>query len=424
MKIRTKKLSFEQVRALPKPIHKKPKKRGFLFSALIRVLSFFDMLGTGFSYTTHHMEKAGDGPYLILMNHSSFIDLEIASVVRYPAPHCIVSTFDGLVGKEWLMRQIGCIPTQKFVSDFRLLSDIRYALKELKTDVLMFPEAGYSFDGCATTLPRHLGLLLKRLDVPVLHIQTYGAFARDPLYNGLQKRKVKVSATLSCLLSRDELREKSVEKIDADIDRAFSFDSFAWQAENGIEINEPFRADGLHRILYRCPHCESEGAMEGKGTKLTCHACGKVYELDTLGRLQAEEGETAFPHIPDWYAWEREQVRKELEDGSYRLDAEVDIGVLTDHKALYMVGSGRLIHDREGFRLTGCGGTLSYTQPPRASHSLNSDYFWYEIGDVIGIGDSQMLYYCFPKGGESVAKARLAAEELYKMEKSERTPAR
>jgi len=417
MKIKTKTLSFDKVQALPKPIHKKPKKRGFFFSTLIRVLSFFDMLGTGFSYTTHRMEEAGEGPFLILMNHSSFIDLEIASVIRYPAPHCIVCTSDGFVGKEWLMRQIGCIPTRKFVTDFSLLSDIRYALKELKTDVLMYPEASYSFDGRSTPLPRHLGILLKRLNVPVLYIQTYGAFSRDPLYNGLQKRKVKVSAAISCLLTKEEIAEKSVEEMDDILDSAFSFDNFTWQKENGIEINEPFRADGLHRILYRCPHCESEGMTEGKGTTLTCHSCGAVYELDTLGQLKSTNQDTAFSHIPDWYQWEREQVRKELESGQYRLDTEVDIGIMTDYKAIYKVGSGRLVHDANGFRLTGCDGKLNYEQKPQASYGLYSDYYWYEIGDVICIGDGKLLYYCFPKGGESVAKARLAAEELYKLTK-------
>ena len=38
------------------------------------------------------------------------------------------------------------------------------------------------------------------------------------------------------------------------------------------------------------------------------------------------------------------------------------------------------------------------------------------VGDIISIGDSKALYFCFPKEkGDIVAKTRLAAEELYKM---------
>ena len=291
------------------------------------------------------MEELGEGPYLIVMNHSSFIDLEIVSRIFYPKPYCIVCTSDGFVGKEGLMRRIGCIPTNKFVTDLQLLSDMRCALHEKGCSVLLYPEASYSFDGTATPLPRKLGVMLKRLDVPVVGILTEGAFARDPLYNCLQKRDVTVSATVRGLLTREEIREKSVGELDALLDGMFSFDNFAWQRDQGVEIREPFRADGLERILYKCPHCLAEGETEGKGTRLTCRACGKEYELDELGQMRALAGETEFPHIPDWYAWERAQVRRELEEGRYLLDVPVEIGMLVDFKAIYLVGEGRLRHD-------------------------------------------------------------------------------
>ena len=417
MKIKTKELTFEKAAAVEKPKHKNPIKPNLFFRSLIRALSGGDLNATDFTYTENRMEEVGNAPCLILMNHSSFIDLEIVSKVFYPKPYCIVCTSDGFVGKEWLMRHIGCIPTNKFVSDVGLISDIDYALHKINTSVLMYPEASYSFDGCATPLPRHLGLLLKKLDVPVVTIITKGAFARDPLYNCLQKRKVKVSAEVNCLFTRDELKEKSIQELDNILDKVFSFDNFAWQYETKTEITEPFRADGLNRILYKCANCKAEGKMEGKGTTLVCKNCGKEYELDTLGRLHAKSGETEFEHIPDWYKWERECVKKELVDGSYNLDIPVKIGILTDLKSIYMVGNGRLKHSSDGFILTGCDGKLFYEQKPLSSYSLYSDYYWYEIGDVICIGNKDILYYCFPESGDVVAKTRIAAEELYKLKK-------
>ena len=163
--------------------------------------------------------------------------------------------------------------------------------------------------------------------------------------------------------------------------------------------------------------------MEGKGTSLTCHHCGKVWELTELGQLEATSGETEFPHIPDWYAWERNAVRQELEQGTYRLDTDVDIGMMVDYKAIYMVGAGHLTHNTDGFTLTDNQGKVLYTQSPLACYGLYSDYYWYEIADVICIGNRDALYYCFPKGGDVVAKTRLAAEELYKLKKQRRAPA-
>lgn len=417
MKIRTKHRSLDEVLAIPKAAHRKPMRPNFLLQTAIRVASIPDLWATHFSYETHGMEQIKNQPCLILMNHSCFLDLMIMSKIFYPKPYGIVCTSDGFVGKDLLMRLLGCIPTQKFVSDVSLIRDMEYMLKEKKTSVLMYPEASYSFDGTATPLPRKMGVLLKKLGVPVVTVITHGAFLRDPLYNGLQKRKVRVSADVTCLATAEQIKTMTVRELDEKLDCAFTFDGFAWQRDSRVEISEKFRADGLERILYKCPHCAAEGEMEGKGTTLTCHHCGKKWEMDTLGQLKATEGETLFPHIPDWYAWERREVCRELESGSYRLETDVQIGMLVDHKAIYMVGDGHLSHSDEGFRLTGCDKKLSYEQGALACYGLYADYYWYEIADVICIGNHEALYYCFPKGKTPVAKTRMAVEELYKLKK-------
>jgi hypothetical protein len=117
--------------------------------------------------------------------------------------------------------------------------------------------------------------------------------------------------------------------------------------------------------------------------------------------------------------WQRSCVRTSLEEGSYLLDTEVDIAMMVDYKALYKVGSGRLVHNADGFHLTGCDGALDFSRGPVASHSLNADFFWYEIGDVVYIGNSDVTYCCVPKTLRNVvAKTRLAAEELYKIKQN------
>ena len=424
MKIKVTDKSYEEVMALPREEHRKPLKPSIFFRTLLKLLSSADLKATNFHCRSIGMERLGaDEPCLILMNHSSFIDLKIASTILYPRPFNIVCTSDGFVGKEWLMRHLGCIPTQKFVSDLGLVRDMVYTVKELHSSVLMYPEASYSFDGTATPLPESIGKCVKMLGVPLVMIRTYGAFARDPLYNGLQLRKVDVSADMEYLLSPQEIAKASTAEINALLAERFSFDNFRDQQEQQIRITEPFRADGLNRVLYKCPHCGKEGDMTGKGTTLTCNSCGKTYLLTETGFLEAQEGETEFSHIPDWYRWERSCVRQELLDGSYRLDIPVRICMLVDSRSIYRVGEGRLIHTREGFHLSGCEGKLDYRQKPTSSYSLYSDYFWYELGDMICIGNSKALYYCFPTGQQDVvAKTRLAAEELYKLTKADRLP--
>ena len=421
MKINTRNLPYEEVLKLPRLEHRTPRMPSRLLAGVVRIGSAPTLWKTKFHYTPERMELVGDEPCLILMNHCSFTDMKLAYGIFYPKPLGIVPSVDamtGILGK--LMRILGCTPTHKYVSDLTLIKDMEYMLKTNKTSVLMYPEAGYSFDGRTTTLPRKLGILMKKLGVPVVTVITQGAFHRDPLYYMLQIRDVKVSAHVKCLATAEELKELSVAELDARLDEAFSFDNFAWQRDNRISIDVPFRADGLHRILYKCPHCGAENRMEGKGIHLTCHACGRQWEMDEFGQLHALEGETEYPHIPDWYAWERECVRKELEDGTYLLDTDVQIGIQVNLDGICMIGTGHLTHDANGFHLTGADGQLDYTQSPVAAHTLYADYYWYEIGDVIGIGNNEFSYFCFPGADVSVTKARLATEELYKLQKAAR----
>ncbi len=422
MKIKVKEKSFSEISALPPYERKKPKRQRLFWRTLLRIVSAPDLRATHFSCRKIGMEKLGKRePALFLMNHSSFIDLKIASTILFPRPFNIVCTTDGFVGKHYLMRSLGCIPTNKFVSDLHLVRDMRYCFQKLKSSVLMFPEAGYSLDGTATRLPSSLGKCAKMMGVPVVMIRTYGAFARQPLYNQLHRREVEVSAKMEYLLSPEELRERSAEEIGEIIAKGFAFDNFRWQQENLVKIDEQNRADYLNRLLYKCPACHQEGKTHGKGITLTCRACGKTWELDEYGSMRATEGETEFSHIPDWFQWQRACVRKELTEGRYILDTDVDIYVFSDGKCMYHIGAGHLTHTKDGFHLTDARGELDYTHRPGATYTLNADFNWYELGDVISFGNNDVTYYCLPKGaGDVVAKARLATEELYLLLREEK----
>ena len=418
MKTKMTEMTYEEVMNLPKEKHQNPIRPNILFRTLLKLVSLPDIIKSRFSCEYVGMEKLPkDQPCIILMNHSAFLDLEILSSVLYPRPINIIASNDAFFGKDWLMRHIGCVPTRKYVHGMTLVRDIVYCIKELKTSVAIFPEAGYSMDGSATAIGESMGKMVKMLGVPVVMIKAEGVYLRDPLYNNLQIRKnVKTSATVKYLISPEEIAEMTPEQINEIVQREFTFDYFTWQKENEVVIDEPFRADYLNRVLFKCPHCMSEGNMEGKGTKLRCKDCGATYTLDELGYLKNDDGETKFDHIPTWYAWQREEIKKQLLAGEYNIDIPVDICCSRDTKKMYHVGEGRLTHNRDGFHLTGFDGALDYEQKPLASYSLCADFYFYELGDVVVLGNSQVLYYLFPKcEGDIVAKIRIAQEELYKI---------
>lgn len=427
MKIRNIPLDYDKVMAIEPPKRYKPKKPNIFWQTVTKVISQPALINSHFKGKKIGMEKLGkDEPALILMNHSGFTDFEIAFSMLYPRKFNTVAAFETFMGLEWIMKQIGCFQTRKYIADLQLIRDIKYCLTENKASVLMFPEAVYTLDGTCVTLPASLAKFVKMLGVPLCMLETKGVYLHVPAYGYVQNRDVPIRAELRYVLSPEQIKEMSVEEIQDVIDKEFSFDDFRWQQGNKIVIDENFRADGLHKILYKCPHCQAEGKMEGKGIHLTCHECGKKWELTELGYLKALEGETYFDHVPDWYKWERECVRREILDGSYGFDLPCDIMMIVDTKALYKVGSGRISHNKdEGFHLTGCDGKIDYRQSSRSMYTCEAIPYWYQIDDVIGMGNSKALYYAFPtEHKEVVCKCKLATEEIFKILEEEKAAAK
>ena len=416
MKISYKDIGFEKA-LLRKPKKLPPAKRpNFLFKTLLKIVSLFDLLAVKFKSNKIGMDKLKrKEPCLILMNHCCFLDLEIASSVLYPKTINIVTTTDAFVDKAWLMRQLGCIPINKFSTNPQVVKECIRLVKKKNSSILMYPEAGYSFDGTATTMASTIGKFVKMLNVPLVTIITHGAFLRQPLYNNLRKRKIKVTADVEYVLSPEEIQKMTPSEINEVVYKKFGFDAFKEQQDAKLVIDDPNRAEGLERVMYKCPHCLSEERMEGKGTTVKCHKCGAEYELTEIGYLKNINGDTKIDHVPSWYKWEREEVKKELERGEYVTDTDVEIYILKDPYKLYKLGEGHLHHDSDGFNLTGGDGLLNYHQGVKHSHSVNSDFYWYQVSDIVCVGDHKVLYYCVPKNKINVAKVRLAAEELYKM---------
>lgn len=415
MKVKIIKKPYRQVMDMPPPKRKLPSHQLGIMRGLVRLLTGGELAKQSFVYTGSLPRD--NGPYLILMNHSSFVDLKMAfAMLRHPFN--IVSTHDAMLGKEWLMRLLGCTPTKKYVADVSLITDMRYALSRGR-DVLMFPEAGYSFDGTATTLPSRLGRLLKVLGVSLAFIKSEGAYLYDPLYNNLKLRDVPLSASIEVVLTKEQIKSKSIEELTDIIDKLFDFDNFRWQIDHDISITSPTRAEGLHRILYKCPHCLGE-SMTSSGDTIYCNECGESYTLSPNGKLVREKGEAIYDHVPDWYRWQRQCVREELLSGTYHLSTPCRILIMRDYHAIYDVGEGTLTHDIDGIHLKGEDDDINCTLPAGTQYTVNADLYWYELGDVVSIGDIYTQHYALLPPSVPVAKIRLATEENYKIIKSRR----
>ena len=355
-------------------------------------------------------------PYLLLSNHMYFIDFELATMATFPHRVNNVVSIDGYYRRPWLMELIGAICTRKFTMDLHLVKSINRVLK--KGDILaMYPEARYSPCGTLSYLPESLGKLVKMNKVPVVVVVHHGNYLHSPFWNFRKKRKVPLHTTVTQILSAEQVKEMTVDQINAAIRRAMDYDEYRYQKENGILITEPFRAEGLHKVLYHCPNCGTESKMASKGTEIFCESCQKRWNLNEDGTLTALSGETEFFHVPDWFEWERRQVIEQVEEGTYSFEDEVEVFSMPRCWKFEKLGMAKLRHDENGFCLTGHyrGQDYEISRTPLQTNSLHIeyDYCYLRPEDCVDISTENDSFYCYPVRQNVVTKLAFATEALY-----------
>ena len=393
-----------------------PMHQSKFWTGLIWVLSRFALIGKKYKVETIGMEDLKP-PYMLLSNHMHFIDFELAAMGTWPHPVSNVVSIDGYVVKFFLLEWIGAIATRKFTTDLHLVKSIRKVLQ--RGDILaMYPEARYSPCGTTAFLPDSLGKLVRMNKVPVVAVVHHGNHLYAPFWNFRAKRKVPLHTTMKLILTPEQIATMSVDEINETLRRELQYDDYRYQKENNIRITEPYRAEGLHKVLYQCPHCLAESKMSSKGTELFCTACGKRWNWDEDGNLRALEGETEFDHIPDWFEWERQQVRQQIEDGTYRYEDEVDVWSLPRVYRYIPLGKAKLTHDPEnGFVLEGHyrGETYRIQRQPLQTNSLHVEYDFTPLKaiDCLDISTENDSFYCKPSKTDVITKLAFATEELY-----------
>lgn len=380
------------------------------------------MMPWGIQYKIEKFNMEGvKPPYFLLSNHMYFIDFQLSAMATYPHRVNNVATIDGYYRRPWLMELLGCICKRKFTTDLHLIRSIRHVLKKNGDVLCMYPEARYSPVGTTAILPDALGKMIKMSKVPVVVLLHHGNYLYTPFWNYRKPRKVPLYTTMTQVLTAEEVEQKSVEEINQIVKDALTYDEYQWQVEQNIRITEPFRAEGLHKVLYQCPACKTEHEMASEGARIFCKACGKRWEMDELGRLAALEGETEFSHIPDWYEWQRSEVRKQIEEGTYSFEDEVEVYSLPHCWRFEKLGKAKLRHNpQEGYVLEGHYNNADYRieRTPQDMYGVHIeyDYCYLRPEDCIDISTNNDSFYCYPTKQNVVTKLSLATEEIYKYE--------
>ena len=138
------------------------------------------------------------------------------------------------------------------------------------------------------------------------------------------------------------------------------------------------------------------------------------------GSLRALDGETEFSHIPDWFEWEREEVKAEILAGNYSFLDDVEVYSMPRCWKFEDLGRAKLTHDAtDGFVLEGFyrGKDYRIQRAPMQINSLHVEYDFlrYKPFDCIDISTENDSFYCYPTKKNVITKLGFATEEIFKI---------
>lgn len=360
----------------PFPMNRRPVKQYPFLLPLIWGVSYLATRKFDLKITKSKMEGLKP-PYLVISTHQGFSDYYIAPLAVYPHRANYVSDMEGFAAfGDWLYRGVGCIGKRRFVSDYSVVRNIKYALSK-KQIVVVFPESRHSNVGTTSYIPQNIGKLAKLMQVPVVTLSIHGSYLANPFWDEEHTRRTKMEATLECIYTTEQLAKAEESDVQKVIEEKLTYDEYHWQKQQKIQITEPERAKGLHFPLYQCYHCKEQGVMDSSGVELFCKCCGAHWELTPDGML-IQKGNREIPlSIPDWYEWERRETIHQLEQQSINETYNVTVEALPNAKGFVSLGDGILNVNETCFSLKIGDRVIDF--PHKSRESVQTEYQYRKI---------------------------------------------
>ena len=243
------------------------------------------------------------GPAIVVATHTCDQDHILSALTLYPVrPTYIVSEHFIRNKKTARLLKIMHVITKKmFTPDVSTIMNILRAKKE-DAVIVIFPEGRLSCYGRTLPVTDGTAELIKKLGVNLYAWKAEGAYLTFPKWrNKGDNRPGKINASVKLLLTADEVAEKSVEEIREITEAAILHDDEV--AMDGIEYKSDTMAEGVDKVIFKCPRCLKEGEITAEGNHIKC-SCGLDASLDTGYKLHG----APFDSINKWFEWQQESL--------------------------------------------------------------------------------------------------------------------
>ena len=343
-------------------------------------------------------------PYIIVANHASFADVGGLIMSTYPNCASFVISVTQLVQWPSAIKSMGVLPKKQFTVDTSLIRDIKYVLSKGRP-VVIYPEAKLSVVGKPNPIKPAIAKLVKLLKVPLVTVRFNGNYLYSPRWTK-STRKVPVRMDVRLAVSPEEVNTITVAEIHQRILQDLSYDDYAYQLQNNIEIEDDHLVEGLENILYKCPCCSEEFVMTAHGNELKCGKCGMTVTQNKLGALVGGK----FDKVTDWYDWQAQCVKEEVSSPNYRFQGLFRAEKLVGKKYVDL-GDATIVHDASGITASFAGDSIHYKAGTFYTLSFNNDYVYLPTAEAVYRFRRQSLVGCTTKLNLAVEQQSLLLEK-------------
>jgi 1-acyl-sn-glycerol-3-phosphate acyltransferase len=300
--------------------------------------------------------KTLKGPYVIIGNHQASLDfVNLMGATRRPITFVISNSFYNTLPVKGIMQKIGVIPKQQFQTNITDLKKMKETIDEGGI-LCIYPAGLMSEDGLSTPIPQGTYKFLKWLKADIYCAKTIGTYFAMPKWTkGMRRGRTYLD--IYKLFDKEEIAGLDIPDIKKKTDEAILFDAYREQEKYLSKFKKNDNIEGLHNVLYMCPHCKNEFSIHVKDkSTLYCDICGYEETSDKYGFLHNEKEigvEIRYPS--DWSRLIYEELKTKIADGSEEeLSCDTIIHTIDFDKNRYVeTGKGVLTLNKERFALKG-----------------------------------------------------------------------
>ena len=246
-------------------------------------------------------------PFILVSNHfntwDSFIVMQnIDYNIRFVATE--MAFLDK--NKKWSMKVLARVIPKRVgkvdvVATRRILEYLQqgYAIG-------LFPEGDNTFYGETLGIFKASGKLIKKAGVDVILVKQSGGYLSQPRWADNFAKMGVVHTNTEVLLTKEELKKLTPTMINKLIVKAIYNNEYDFQRERMIKFDRDARAEGIERLLYFCPNCNSPMTVFGHEDDIYCSKCGKIGHINQYEFIE----DSKYDNLVDWNKFQYKHIEE------------------------------------------------------------------------------------------------------------------